>query len=224
MNNLILFSFLGVIALFSITLIFQLNMFKITQKRKFNFKNELPFELTEGTSRRFLKLQYLFHGLISLLLLVYGFAFAFKDGNNLFFYDIMLLSGLTVAAFTYFLVFFLKIDNVKFHIIVLLLYVFALFTSFLALGLNLHFSPFSKINENSFTYIFIALGYVVAGVIIGLILNPKLAKWPYMDKITQQDETVIIMRPKTFILALYEWIFVFLHLAFLVISLLSLFL
>lgn len=224
MDNVLLFAFLFAITIFIVTMIFQLNMFRVTQDRKFNFKNELPFELTEGVPRKFLRLQYLLHGVISVALLVFGFAFVFKDTSDLFFYDYLLLAGLTLSAFTYFLVFFLKLDEVKFHLIILLLYVFSLFTAYLAFALYLHLSPYSPLLNNKATYVFIVFGYLVSLVMLLLMFNPQLAKWPVMDKIKQQDETLIILRPKLFILAVYEWLFVLLHFIFLIIVILTLFL
>jgi len=41
-----------------------------------------------------------------------------------------------------------------------------------------------------------------------VLLNPRLRKWPIMDKVLQQDGTVLILRPRYFMLALYEWGFI----------------
>ncbi len=223
MNNIILGAFLVVFTLFAVTLLFQLNMFKIAQKRPYSFRNELPFELTEGTPARHYHFQYVLHGLISLAMLVYGVAFVFRFNHIRYYYDYMILSGLVISAFTYFFVFFFKINNLKGHILVLLFYVFALFTAFLGFGLSLYLSPYELLTNENLKLVFTVINFVSAAVILLLMFNPKLARWPMMDKITQQDGTLIILRPKTFILALYEWLFVGIHLLFILLSFVTLF-
>lgn len=204
MNNAILLVFITLLSIFAITLIFQLNMFRIKQGRSFSFHNEMPFELVEGLDKGLIHYQYLLYLIISTLFLAFGF---FYVKTPIFYYEILLLISLLVNGILFYLMFFLKVSALKKHLFILTFYIVTLATSFLSFGLYMQLSP-HLINNNLPIAI---ISYILGIVTLGLVLNPKLKKWPIMDKIEQQDGTNIILRPKKFILAIYEWIYVVFH-------------
>lgn len=55
------------------------------------------------------------------------------------------------------------------------------------------------------------ISYLLAFFALLLALNPRLSKWSMMDKIEQQDGSIIVLRPKIFVLAVTEWLLILLN-------------
>jgi hypothetical protein len=193
-------AFFSSLSLFVITLIFQLSLYRTKQNRKFSFRNELPFELVQGADIKFIN----YHYVLLFLVTIANLLFAFKYLDHIYnWYEYLLVGSLVLSAIMLYLIFFIKVFEIKKHIIVVILQALSVVTSYLSFGLFAHISPFGKQN-----IVFGIFGYLFALVGMLVLLNPRLRKWPIMDKVLQQDGTVLILRPRYFMLALYEWGFI----------------
>lgn len=203
MANILHYAFFAAVGLYILTLIFQLTMFKMKQNRKFSFRNELPFELVQGVDVRYSLLQNILLFLITIAEVVFAFNYF---PSLVRWYEYLLVAGFVLSAIMVYLLHFVRVFEIKRHIIVMLLQALGVFTTFLALGIYMQFNIYDHQN-----LAFAIVLYVLAFAMIALLLNPKLRNWPIMDKREQQDGTVLILRPKTFLLAIYEWLYFALH-------------
>ncbi|OQC11392.1 MAG: hypothetical protein BWX74_00197 [Tenericutes bacterium ADurb.Bin087] len=200
MDNIIHIAFFASLSLFIITLIFQLSLYRYKQDRKYSFRNELPFELVQGADIKFIN----YHYVLLFLVTIANLLFAFKYLQHIYsWYEYLLVGALALSSIMLYLLFFVKVYEIKKHIIVVIIQALTVVTSYFAFGLYAHISPFGKQN-----IVFGIVGYIFAVFGILVLLNPKLSKWPIMDKVLQQDGTVLILRPRYFLLALYEWGFI----------------
>lgn len=196
-------SFFVAIFLFIITLIFQLTMYRYKQGRKYSFRNELPFELVQGVDSRFTHYHYVLIFMVTLAQVL--FAFNYIDTLVLW-YEYLLIGSVTLSAVMFYLLFFIKVFEVKKHLIVVILQALSVVTSLIAFGLLLQFNI-----RGTQSLFFAIVSYVIAFIALLLLFNPKLRQWPIMDKVLQQDGSVLILRPRFFLLALYEWGFIILQ-------------
>lgn len=203
MANILHYAFFTAIGLYILTLIFQLTMFKMKQQRKFSFRNELPFELVRGVDSRYSLIQSILLFLITIAHVVFAFNYF---PTLITWYEYLLVAGFVLSSIMVYLLHFVRVFEIKKHIIVMLLQALSVFTTFFALGIYMQFNIRGQQNLP-----FAIVLYVLALFSISLLLNPKLRSWPIMDKREQQDGTVLILRPKTFLLAVYEWLYFALH-------------
>ncbi len=196
-------SFFVAIFLFIITLVFQVNMYRYKQGRKYSFRNELPFELVQGVDNRFLHYHYILIFVITLAQVL--FAFNYLEAL-VHWYEFLLVGSLTLSAITFYLLFFIRVFEVKKHILVVLLQATSVVTSFVAFGFLLQFN----IRGNQ-SLTFAIICYVIAFLALVSLFNSKLRRWPIMDKVVQQDGSLLILRPRNFLLAIYEWGFILLQ-------------
>ncbi|MFA5660159.1 MAG: hypothetical protein WC968_02015 [Bacilli bacterium] len=200
MNSTLHVTFFVGLFLFIITLIFQLTMYRYKQQRPFSFQNELPFELVQGVDTRYLHYHYILIFMVTLSQVIFAFNYL---PTLVAWYEFLLVGSLALSAIMFYLLFFIKVFEVKKHILVVLLQALSVVTSFIAFGLFAQFSIFGKHN-----LVFAIVSYIIALVGLFVLFNPRLRRWPIMDKVLQQDGTVLILRPKVFLLALYEWGFI----------------
>lgn len=201
--NVIFVSFSAILFLFAVMLIFAFNMFRLKQQRKFSPKNEFPFELLQGNDAKHLFYYVIMMLLIVVAILIFGLNVV---KTRVYFYEILFIISYILSAILFYLMFFLRLNKIKRHLFIAILYFLLITTSFVSYGLFLQFSPFI---DNNLTLAVIS--YCLGLFSFGMALNPKLVNWPIMDKREQQDGTITILRPKIFILALYEWLYVGLH-------------
>lgn len=198
-------SFILAIFLILIILVFGINYYRIKQKRKYSFKNEFPYELAQGVGDNF---KTVFH----VLILVYAVAlifFTFYTLNEVQHWTSMtlLISNVVTALITY-LIFTTNVRSMKKQMMFTAIYL--VLTLLNALSLGFYFQ-FFLIEGNQNAIYFYVTAYVIAAISALLILNPRLAKWSYMDKIEQQDGTITILRPKWFPLAYSQWALVIIN-------------
>ena len=105
-----------------------------------------------------------------------------------------------------YLLFFIKVFEVKRHIFVVILQALSVVTSFVAFGVFVQINIYGTQN-----LVFAIVNYVIAFIALLLLFNSRLRRWPIMDKVLQQDGSVLILRPRYFMLALYEWGFIILQ-------------
>ncbi|MGI6734805.1 MAG: hypothetical protein BWY30_00045 [Tenericutes bacterium ADurb.Bin239] len=200
MNNIVHIAFFVAFSFSAVTLVFQLSLYRYKQDRKYSFRNELPFELVQGTDVKFTNYHYILLFIVALAQILFAFNYLSQIYS---WYEYLLVGSLALSAIMFYLLFFVKVFEIKKHIIVVILQTLAVVTSYFAFGLFAHISPFGKQN-----IVFGIIGYVIAALSLLTLLNPRLRRWPIMDKRVQQDGTILILRPKYFMLALYEWGFI----------------
>ena len=126
--------------------------------------------------------------------------FAFKYLDHIYnWYEYLLVGSLVLSAIMLYLIFFIKVFEIKKHIIVVILQALSVVTSYLSFGLFAHISPFGKQN-----IVFGIFGYLFALIGMLVLLNPRLRKWPIMIKFAARWNGTYL-RPRFFMLALYEW-------------------
>lgn len=217
MNNQILnITFFITIFLFIIILIFQLTMYNYKQHRKYSFRNELPFELVQGIDESFSHYHFILLFIVTLAQIVFAFNYVPQLVN---WYDYLLVGGLALSSIMFYLLFFIKVFEVKKHIIVVLLQALSVITSFFAFGVYTHIGLYGLQNVG-----LAIVAYIIAAVALLALFNPKLGKWPIMEKVLQQDGTVLILRPRYFLLAIYEWSFIVLQFILLIFMYVALYL
>lgn len=189
--------------LFVITLIFQLTMYRYKQGRKFSFRNELPFELVQGVDSRYLHYHYILIFVITLAQVIFAFNYSTPIHG---WFQYLLIGSLVLSAIMFYLLFFIKVFEVKKHIFVVLMQALSVVSSFFAFGL---FVQFNIVGTQNLPLAIIA--YIIALVALIALFNPRLRRWPIMDKVLQQDGSLLILRPRYFMLALYEWAFIILQ-------------
>lgn len=188
---------IGVMAL-ALMMIFAINSFRIKQRREYSFLNEFPFELTQGVGPSFTRYMHVLVLLFSMMMIFFGFyriEYVFAHFSGLIF-----LVSWTITAFLIYLIFIVKFSSVKRHLFISALFFLLTILNGLMFGLYLRFSPVFMVDR-----VYPVISYVLGALALLLVLNPKLSHWSYMDKIEQQDGTVIVLRPKLFVLAFTEW-------------------
>ncbi len=189
--------------LFVITLIFQLTMYRYKQGRKYSFRNELPFELVQGVDQKYIQYHYIL--IFGVILAQVLFAFNYLP-QLIYWYEYLLVASVTLSAIMLYLLFFIKVFEVKRHIFVFIVQALSVVTSFVAFGLFVHINIYGTQSLP-----FAIVNYVFAFIALLLLFNSRLRRWPIMDKVLHQDGTVLILRPRYFLLALYEWGFIILQ-------------
>lgn len=180
------------------TIIFAINSFRIKQRREYSFLNEFPFELTQGVGISFTRYMHALVLLFSTMMIFFGFyriEYVLAHFSGLVF-----LISWTATAFLIYLIFIVKFSSVKRHLMISALFFLFTILNGLMYGLYLQLSPVFMIDK---TYAIIS--YILAALALMFVVNPKLSHWSYMDKIEQQDGTIIVLRPKLFVLAFTEW-------------------
>lgn len=203
MPNLLHASFFIGIGLFAFTLIFQTLLFQQKQQRKFNFRNELPFELVQGVDQKYLSYHYILLFLVTLAEIIFAYNYF---PQLILWYEYLLVGSFVLSSIMVYILYFVRVFEVKRHIIVMLIQALSVITSYFALGVFAQFNIWDK----QVLALAIVL-YIIAFVALLALLHPKLRRWPIMDKEFMQDGTVVITRPRYFMLAVYEWMFILLH-------------
>lgn len=200
-----------IIAIFlflTIDLFASYDSFRRKQSVPFNFWNSLPFELTQGSDKNYRPIHL---GLIFLSFgsfILFPFMVLPPSAANAYYsiiiYVMMTLSGLIMS-----LLFIINMNNYRLHILAVALLFASTIGESVGLCLYLLFSPFGP-----FPKILAFLALIPGVLALLLAVNPKLAKWPIMDKRELQDGTLEILRPKRFVLAYTEWGLIILNLLF----------
>ncbi|MGI6714229.1 MAG: hypothetical protein ACOX3K_04235 [Bacilli bacterium] len=201
--------FIAVFLFLMIDLFASYESFRRQQSLPFNFWNSLPFELSQGADKNFRPLHY---GLIFLTFgsfILFPFVVLPASAAN-FYYSIIIYVMMTISGLVMSSLFIINMNNYRLHILAVAI----LFASTIgeAVGLCLYLlkSPFGPYPQ--------ILGFLalIPGILTLLLaFNPRLSKWPIMDKRELQDGTIQILRPKRFVLAYTEWALIILNLAFL---------
>lgn len=204
-------SFTLVIAVFlflAIDLIASQESFFRQQQSRFNFLNSLPFELSQGAHKSFLPIHF---GLISLSMLSYVLfpIIVLPSGSTQFYYSIIIYVMMAISGLIILSLFIITMNNYRLHLFALALLFATTIGESVGLTLYLLQSPFG-----SYPLPLAFFAAVPAILTLGFAFNPRLSKWPIMDKRELQDGTLQILRPRYFVLAYTEWALIMINLIF----------
>lgn len=205
----------GALITITVLIIFGLNAYQIKQRRTYSFKNEFPFELTQGVGLNFIPYIHAMALLFTTAMILFGF-YAIKYHG--YFAGPSFLVSWTITAFLIYLLFIIKFSSVKRHLLVSASMLVFTMINAVMFGLYLQFSPIFTQN-----LLFPIISYGLGFVALLLAVNPRLNKWSVSDKIEQQDGTVIMLRPKVYVLAMTEWVLILLNVLIMVNAYLSIF-
>ena len=205
------FSFTLIIAVFlflAIDLIASQESFYRQQQSRFNFFNSLPFELSQGSHKSFIPFHY---GLISLSILSFILfpIIVLPSGSTQFYYAIIIYVMMAISGLIILSLFIITMNNYRLHLFALALLFASTIGESVGLVLYLLQSPFGYY---SLPLVFLAA--IPAILTLGFAFNPRLSKWPIMDKRELQDGTLQILRPRYFVLAYTEWALIIINLIF----------
>ncbi len=206
--SVLLVAFLG-------TFIFGISNYQETFKAKFSLLNMFPYELSyhnQGmmiTIYRFFLYVYAAFSISPALLMISKY-YHFPGYVS---YLIMVGALFVISAISFLTMHIVQAKYVRLHTIVATTY-FAV--SALAAGaisivlINLY------ISNNYVDSKFLLIGVMEAMfgfATLLLMLNPRLRDWAKMNSTTSEDGTVVVERPRVFILALSEWLVIFINFA-----------
>lgn len=216
-NNMV-YTSLGVamaVIFFLLTIVFSLSNYRTKQGRNYSFLNEFPYELSQGVEQRFVIYLYFSQMMQALGFVLFGF-YAFVDLAHYF--GIILIVSWTLTALLGASIFFVKLRSMKGHIAI----VACLITFTLVNAVFLGIYIFKTIYLDA-PLILPIICWILAAIVAFLAINPALKRWPFMDKIEQQDGTIIILRPKFFVLAYTEWAIIFINMLLLLVGFIAYF-
>ncbi len=209
-------SLLASIVAIVVMLIFAINSYRLKQNHNYSFRNQFPFELTQGVGANnniYIHILVLFFTISTVIFGFYRIAYPLADFSGLTF-----LISWTATSFVIYLIFITKFASVKRHLLVSSLLFILTIINGVMMGLYLQRSP--ALIQSPVPSI---ISYGLAFIALLLAVNPKLSRWSMMDKYEQQDGTIIVLRPKLFVLALTEWVLILLNILIMINSYLSAF-
>ena len=171
---------------------------------KYDIRNTFPYEMNY-------QLKYLDNVLPNVLLTLYILTsvcfFAFFDIKNLNVFTIfMMASGILLAIVSFFM-FFADLKYIRLHLLLVTMLSVSAFasTAFIAVyGFN------SFKNDTNILALVIAILAAIFGLFIFiLMMNPKLNFRLEMKKAVTPEGKEILVRPKYFVMAFTEWLFIF---------------
>lgn len=191
-------SLIVVVIIFSILFVVGRSNYLEYTKEKFDIRSNFPYEMQDNFSFKYnwqVRFLALFFAL-SLCLFAVN-AFDMKNASSLS----LAIGVMILNAIVTMLLFFISMKNSYLHMA-------------LAIGqFGLTFLSYAFVTN--YVFFFNALDYpiflgivtsVFLVIILLLLINPKLYKWMYLDKVEENGE-MVLKRPKVMLLPLYEWIF-----------------
>lgn len=202
------FSFLGMF-------IFGLSNYEETFKTKFSVLNMFPYELSyhnQGKTLifyRFFLYIYVAFSLTPSLLMVSKF-FQFPGYMS---YLIMISIVFVINAVVLLTMHIIQAKFVRLHTLIATTYLALSILGAGAVSIVL-FNLYISNNQIDVNYLVLGVLEAVAGfALLVIMLNPRLRNWAEMNTEENDDGTVVITRPKIFILALSEWLAIFINFA-----------
>lgn len=171
----------------------------------YDLRNTFPYEINYQT--KFLDNILVNVFLILSLVSSIGF-FAFFDIKNIPGVILVPMIGGILLSICIFFLFFADLKYIRFHIIILILSAISAFV--LASGVALvGFHKFQNDNSDIYSLIISIIAALAGLFIFGVMMNPKLNFRLEMKKAVDVNGKEILVRPKYFVLAFSEWIFIF---------------
>lgn len=203
--------------------LFGLSNYQETFKAKFSVLNMFPYELSYHNQGkmimfyRFFLYVYVAFSLTPALLLVSKF-FHFPGYTS---YLIMISILFVINAVTLLTLHIIQAKYVRLHTIIATAY-FAI--SVLASGATsiVLFNLYISNNQSDLIYLTLGVLTAMAGfTILLLMLNPRLRNWAELNSQENEDGTIVIVRPRLFILAFSEWLAIFINFVVLILLLIA---
>lgn len=171
----------------------------------YDIRNTFPYEINY-------QLKYLDNVFPNVLLTLYLLSsicfFAFFDIKNLNAFTIFMMTSGILLAITSFFLFFADLKYIRLHLLLVTLLAvsaFATSASISVYGINIFKNDTDKVLE-----LVVAIIAAILGLFIFMLLmNPKLNFRLDMKKAVSVDGKEVLVRPKYFVMAFSEWLFVF---------------
>lgn len=195
--------------------IFGLSNYQETFKTKFSVLNMFPYELSfhnQGQTLifyRFFLYLYVAFSLTPSLLMVSKF-FQFPGYMS---YLIMISIVFVINAVVLLTMHIIQAKFVRLHTLIATTYLALSILGAGAVSIVL-FNLYISNNQIDVNYLVLGVLEAVAGfALLVVMLNPRLRNWAEMNTEENEDGTVVVTRPKIFILALSEWLSIFINFA-----------
>lgn len=186
-------------------LLFGIRYYKKRFNIPYDLRNTFPYEINYQI--KFLDNIFVNVFLILSLVSSIGF-FTFFDIKNIPGVILVPMIGGILLSISIFFLFFADLKYIRFHIIILILSAISSFVLMSGVAL-IGFHNF-QIDNNDIYSLVISIIAALAGLFIfGVMMNPKLNFRLEMKKAVGVDGKEILVRPKYFVLAFSEWIFIF---------------
>ncbi len=205
MNNSFYISLIASLLLFITFLYFSSRAHSDESNEKYSFLNMFPSELFNSSNRNLLypKILYiisrvfLLSTFVILSVLVYDSAF------------VILISGIGIINLIIeFAMFYDKVNNSKNLILVsVLFFILSICFDCIFIIYNFNLLEFDFIKRT----VVISITSLLLIVKLIVMFSPKIAHWANLEK-KVVDEQVVYVRPKYFVLAYSQWVFIFLNL------------
>ena len=178
------------------------------QKRfnlKYDIRNTFPYEINYQQS-------FLDNIFVNIFLILFAVSsigfFVFFDIKNILSVNMVPTVGGIFLAICIFFLFFADLKYIRFHMILLILTSISAFA--LASGVALvGFRSFQLDNQDYYSLIICIIAALIALFLFGVMMNPKLSFHLEMKKAVGVDGKEKLVRPKFFVLAISEWLFIF---------------
>ncbi|MCH5171967.1 MAG: hypothetical protein J1F31_04005 [Erysipelotrichales bacterium] len=194
-------SLIAVVMIFSILCCVGRSNYLEYTKEKFDFRSHFPYEMQDNQHFKYnwqVRFLSLFFALAHSLFAVN--AFDMSNASSLsFVIGVMILNAIVMM-----LVFIVPMRKASLHMALAIIQFGLTFLSYALVSNYVFF-----FNTQGYPlFLGIASSVIGVGILLSLI-NPKLYRWMYLDKVEENGE-IVLKRPKVMMLALYEWIFMFL--------------
>ena len=213
-NAIWLFSLIGILGI-AIILLTMLILNSNIRGKDFSLLNNFPFEflkINPNIAYTFKLLMFILTGLAFSPLFV--ITPLLPDFGDLGFLSILITCVFGLAGIANCLLFFFDARFTKTHMILVTV---AMSLTFLAnalatlLSILVYKTYLDMADSHPASIVLAIVSGIIAIGILALIFNPKLTSWAKLHSETTQSGEKIYTRPKVFILALSEWIIIFLN-------------
>jgi|GEM_PF-6811411 len=193
---------ISLVALFAF-LIVGTCMFKIQFKRNFSIKGDFINEVVTANYRLHLTLSLI---LVSLAALLVFYFFSFDYKNNPITICVYFSALISVVLFACTII--IPPIFPKHHVVTFVFsniaYIILISIVIIYFTMQFNYRPSERDDIKKIVVSIISLLHIV--YFIGILINPKLLNWAQLNKIVADDGTIVIERPKVFVLALSEWL------------------
>lgn len=207
----VIMTFIILVMSFILLIIFGLTNFLHFHKKKYNFLGNFPFELH---SEYGMKINNYIRSLILLFVLSSIFyQIAIFSSVNIISHTVTIVFG-SLCTLSIGMMFFVNLNNTKLHLLSVTLSLTLSILSFISLvylGLK---TPLFIENE---MVLYILCGVFIVGQ-FSLIFFPQMKTWMNFKEVISDDGTVFYERGKYNFLSSLEWIIIFSHITYLLIS------
>lgn len=174
----------------------------------FSIRNHYPFEVSSNFDYKS-RITYMFLFATFITCAALSYTLIFTDLSSFMGKIIAVVWGLSMIFFL--IINFVDLSYCKLHLSFAIAY-FILSIGGSALTVCVSFFGGGRFQFNKVIAIIMAV--IGLGLLV-ILFVPKLKNWMYLEK-SEEDGKTIYVRPKYSLLAFYEWIYLFAHMAFMV--------